>query len=67
MAKNLSKKHARLIALVLTLIMTLPAVGMIIDGFRFDRVWVAIFGLGLYSIMFCFYIVTGYLVFSNYE
>lgn len=62
-----SEKQSTLMAVVFPAVMTLPAVGMIIDGFTFGRFWIAYFGLGLYAIVFCFYIVTAYLVFGHTE
>jgi hypothetical protein len=67
MAEIASHKNAGVLAIVLALVMTLPVLSMIFDGFDYHRMWLGCFGLGLYAVMLCFYLVTAQLVIAHPE
>ena len=67
MAEIASHKNAGVLAIVLALVMTLPVLSMIFDGFDYHRMWLGCFGLGLYAVMLCFYLVIAHLVIAHPE
>ena len=66
MTENFSEKgHAGRMAVIFAIVMTLPALAMIIGGLTCDRPLFAGLGVGLWAIMLCFYVTTAYLMMSH--
>jgi hypothetical protein len=54
-----------LFPVILAVVLVLPAVGMIIEGFSHGRLWVGLFGSGLFLALGTGYLVVAWLVFSR--
>jgi hypothetical protein len=55
----------RTLAVLLAVVLALPAVGMIAGGFALHRPWIGFFGLGVFIGMAIFYVVIALLVLSS--